>query len=57
MKTKDKVFIKYKEFKPFVGNERGRKRKVLLSHNGGEYTSKDFDAFCRDVGMQGLRRC
>jgi len=57
MKTKDKVFIKYKEFKPFVENERGRKRKVLLSHNGGEYTSKDFDAFCRDVGMQGLRRC
>jgi len=31
---------------------RGKKIEVLRSDNGGEYTSKDFDAFCREVGIK-----
>ena len=29
-----------------------RKIKILRSDNGGEYTSKEFVSFCRDVGIK-----
>jgi hypothetical protein len=52
MKTKDEVFNKFQEFKALVENQTGKKIKVLRSDNGGEYTSKDFDAFCREAGIK-----
>jgi len=42
----------FEEFKTLVKNQTRKKIKVLRSNNGGEYTSKDFDAFCRDVGIK-----
>ena len=33
-------------------NQTGRRIKVLRSDNGGEYTSKDFDEYCRQEGIK-----
>jgi transposase InsO family protein len=52
LKSKDEVFNKLKEFKTLIENLSERKIKILRSDNGGEYTSKDFVNFCRDVGMK-----
>jgi hypothetical protein len=52
LKTKDEVFSKFMEFKALVENQIGKKIKVLRSNNGGEYTSKEFDACCRDARDQ-----
>jgi transposase InsO family protein len=46
------VFNKIKEFKALIENLSERKIKILRSDNGGEYTSKDFVSFCRDVGIK-----
>jgi transposase InsO family protein len=52
MKTKDKVFSRFQEFKALVENQTGRKIKTLRSDNGGEYTSKAFKDFCAGVGIK-----
>jgi hypothetical protein len=52
LKSKDEVFSKFKEFKAFIENLFERKIKILRSDNGGEYTSKEFVKFCRDVGIK-----
>jgi transposase InsO family protein len=46
------VFNKIKEFKALIENLSERKIKILRSDNGGEYTSKEFVSFCRDVGIK-----
>ena len=33
-------------------NQTGRRIRVLRSDNGGEYTSKEFDEFCRQEGIK-----
>jgi transposase InsO family protein len=52
LKTKDEVFNKFKEFKALIENLSERKIKTLRSDNGGEYTSKEFLNFCKDVGIK-----
>jgi transposase InsO family protein len=52
LKSKDEVFSKFKEFKALIENLSERKIKILRSDNGGEYTSKEFVNFCRDVGIK-----
>ena len=52
LKGKDEVFSKFKEFKALVENSTNRKIKVLRSDNGGEYTSKDFNSFCKSTGIK-----
>jgi hypothetical protein len=52
LKTKDDVFNKFQEFKALVENLSERKIKILRSDNGGEYTSKEFKYFCREVGIK-----
>jgi hypothetical protein len=52
LKSKDEVFSKFKEFKALIENVSERKIKILRSDNGGEYTSKEFVNFCRDVGRK-----
>jgi transposase InsO family protein len=52
LKTKDEVFSKFKEFKALIENPSERKIKILRSDNGGEYTSKEFVNFCKDVGIK-----
>jgi hypothetical protein len=52
LKTKDEVFSKFKEFKALIENLYEIKIKILRSDNGGEYTSKEFVNFCKDVGIK-----
>jgi transposase InsO family protein len=52
LKSKDEVFGKFKEFKALIENLAERKIKILRSNNGGEYTSKEFVSFCRDVEIK-----
>jgi transposase InsO family protein len=46
------VFGKFKEFKALIENLSERNIKILRSDNGGEYTSKEFVIFCRDVWIK-----
>jgi transposase InsO family protein len=52
LKTKDEVFSKFTEFKALIENLSEKKIKILRSDNGGEYTSKEFVNFCKDVGIK-----
>jgi transposase InsO family protein len=51
-KSTDEVFIKFKEFKALIENLSERKINILRSDNGGEYISKEFVKFCKDVGIK-----
>ena len=46
------VFGKFKEFKSLIENHSKRRIKRLRSDNGGEYTSKEFEALCKEVGIK-----
>jgi transposase InsO family protein len=52
LKSKDQVFNKFNEFKALIENLSERKIKILRLDNGGEYTSKEFVSFCKDVGIK-----
>ena len=52
LKAKSEVFEKFKEFKALIENLSDKKIKTLRSDNGGEYTSKEFEAFCKDAGIK-----
>ena len=45
LKAKDEVFGKFKEFKALIENHLEKRIKTLKTNNGGEYTSKYFEAF------------
>jgi transposase InsO family protein len=51
LENKSKVFIEFKEFKALVENIYEKKIKILRSNNGGEFTSDEFKALCREVGI------
>ena len=48
-KEKSEVFEKFKEFKALIENLSDKKIKTFRSDNGREYTSKEFEAFCKDA--------
>ncbi|CAA0840084.1 Unknown protein [Striga hermonthica] len=52
LNTKDQVFEYFKEFHVMVERETRKKLKCLRSNNGGEYTSKEFDAYCRTYDIR-----
>lgn len=52
LKHKDEVFNKFVQWKAEVETYSGRKLKVLRTDNGGEYTSKEFDAFLKTEGVR-----
>ena len=49
-KKSKEVLQRLQEFKALVENQTRRKIRVLRSDNEGEYTSKEFDGFCRQEG-------
>ncbi|XP_050909407.1 uncharacterized protein LOC127123207 [Lathyrus oleraceus] len=51
IKQKDEVFEIFKRFKKLVENQSEKKTKVLRSDEGGEYTSKTFEALCAEHGV------
>jgi hypothetical protein len=52
LKTKDEVFSKFQEFKAEIENLTSKKIKILRTDNGGEYTSKEFVAFCKSAEIR-----
>ena len=52
LKTKDEVFGRFQEFRALVENQTGRKIQVSRLDNGGEYTSKEFEDYCTEVGIK-----
>jgi transposase InsO family protein len=52
LKTKDEVFSKFQELKEEIENLTNNKIKTLRTDNGGEYTSKEFVAFCKSAGIR-----
>nr|KYP56111.1 Retrovirus-related Pol polyprotein from transposon TNT 1-94 [Cajanus cajan] len=52
LKTKSKVFGIFKKFKALVEKKSGKQIKVLRSDHGKEYTSREFDNFCEDEGIE-----
>ena len=52
LKTKDEVFERFLEWKALVENVSGKKLKRLRTDNGGEYTSKKFEAHLKSCGIQ-----
>ena len=46
------MFSKLKKFKALVENLSERNIKILRYDNGGEFTSGEFKAFCREAGIK-----
>ena len=46
LKLKNETFGKFQEFKELVKNQTSRHIHALISDNGGEYTSMEFDDLC-----------
>ena len=52
LKGKNEVFSKFKEFKALVENLSEKKIKTFISDNGEEFTSSDFNTFCKEVRIK-----
>ena len=52
LNAKSEVFEKLKEFKSLIENISDKRIKTLWSDNDGEYTSKEFEAFCKYAGIK-----
>ena len=51
LKTKDQAFDYFLEWKALVEKSSGKKLKTIRSDNGGEYTSKRFEAYLKSEGI------
>jgi hypothetical protein len=51
MKTKFGVFDKLKIFNALVENHIRNKIKVIICDGGGEYNSKNFNTFCKEMAL------
>ena len=52
LKNKDELFNKVKEFKALIENHTEKKIKTFRSDNGGEFTSNEFKALCKYLGIK-----
>ena len=52
LKTKDQAFGKFKEWHAMVENESRQKLKMVRSNRGGEFTSSEFDSYCKSHGIK-----
>ena len=52
LKKKDEVFEKFKEFKALVENLSEKRIKILRLNYGGEFTSSEFNEYCKEAGIK-----
>ena len=52
LKKKDEVFEKFKEFKALVENLSEKRINTLRSYHGGEFTSGEFNDYCKEDGIK-----
>eukprot|EP00253_Pinus_taeda_P029958 PITA_29958 len=52
LKRKSDVFSVFKQFRALVENNTCRIIKCLRTDNGGEFTSKEFDSYCKDARIE-----
>ena len=52
LKKKGEVFERFKEFKALIENLFERKINILRSDNGGEFTSNEFNDFCKEARIK-----
>ena len=52
LKKKDEVFESLKYFKALIENLSERKINILRLDNGGEFTSNEFNDFCKEAGIK-----
>lgn len=52
LKTKDEVFEKFMEFRDEMETLTKRKIKTQRFDNGGEYTSKELIAYCKETRIK-----
>lgn len=57
MKEKSETISKFIEFKEKVEKETGRRIQCLLTDNGGEYTSNDFERYLQDYKIRRQLTC
>jgi transposase InsO family protein len=51
MKSKSEVLSKFKEYEALATTQTGCRVKTLRTDKGGEYTSKEFEEFCKQRGI------
>ncbi|KAJ0941493.1 putative RNA-directed DNA polymerase [Helianthus annuus] len=51
IKTKDQAFMEFKKFKTLVEKQSSYKIKTLRTDRGGEFTSRAFNLFCEEHGI------
>jgi transposase InsO family protein len=51
LKRKVDVFNTFKQFRVMVEKRTGRTIKCLRMDNGGEFTSLEFEKYCKEVGI------
>ncbi|GAU46965.1 hypothetical protein TSUD_143070 [Trifolium subterraneum] len=51
IKAKSEAFEVFKRFKTLVEKQSDKSIKVLRTYGGGEYTSKEFENYCKDQGI------
>ena len=52
LNNKSEVFRKFKEFKALIENLSEKRVKTLRTYKVGEYTSEEFEEFCKEAGIK-----
>ena len=51
LKSKDQVYVQFREWKAQVEKSSGKRLKTLRTDNGGEYVSKEFESYLKSEGI------
>jgi transposase InsO family protein len=52
LKIKDDVFNTFKQFRALVEKRTNKSIKCLRIDNGGEFTSMEFEKYCKEVRIE-----
>jgi hypothetical protein len=52
LKDKSDTFNKFKEYKAFIEKQIGKHNRILITDNGGEFESLQFEDFCKSAEIK-----